>query len=149
MLILDSDHLRVLRSPGPLSEKLENRLIRSGRAVVTTIINVQEGLKGYLSEINNVSKSRDKARAYVDSFANLQTLMEYYCNWNVIPFDVAAAETFLQLRSNSDLRIVGTADLQIAAIALCRDAIVLTRNTQHFSRVPGLSFEDWIADEQT
>jgi tRNA(fMet)-specific endonuclease VapC len=36
-------------------------------------------------------------------------------------------------------------DLKIAAIALTRDATVLTRNLKDFSRVPGLRVEDWAA----
>ena len=59
----------------------------------------------------------------------------------VLPFDVRAAAHFDELKGQ---RIrVGTQDLKIAAIALANDATVLTRNTQDFSRVPGLKFEDW------
>lgn len=37
-------------------------------------------------------------------------------------------------------------DIQIAAIALQYDLIVVTHNTREFSRVTGLSFEDWELD---
>jgi len=39
---------------------------------------------------------------------------------------------------------VGVADLQIAAIALSKGLIVVTHNTKEFSRVPGLTIEDWL-----
>ena len=42
------------------------------------------------------------------------------------------------------LRIrIGTMDLKIAASCLCEDALLLTRNTVDYSKVPGLRFEDW------
>ena len=38
---------------------------------------------------------------------------------------------------------IGTMDLKIAASCLCDDALLLTRNTVDYSKVPGLRFEDW------
>ena len=38
-------------------------------------------------------------------------------------------------------------DLFIAASALAEDLTLVTHNTKHFSRVPGLKLEDWIQDE--
>jgi tRNA(fMet)-specific endonuclease VapC len=40
---------------------------------------------------------------------------------------------------------IGPNDLLIAAIALANGLIVVTHNTSEFSRVPGLSIEDWEA----
>ena len=40
---------------------------------------------------------------------------------------------------------IGTMDLKIASITLADDAMLLTRNTRDFSRVPGLRFEDWLS----
>jgi hypothetical protein len=111
MLILDSNHLRVLRSSGPASERLEAKLVADGREVVTTVINVHEGMKGYFAEINS---AQDDPKARVTAYANLQQLLEYYCHWNVLPFDAQAAEQFEQLRRLPALRNVGTMDLQIA-----------------------------------
>jgi tRNA(fMet)-specific endonuclease VapC len=39
---------------------------------------------------------------------------------------------------------IATMDLKIACIALEHDALLLTRNTKDFSRVPGLRFADWL-----
>lgn len=59
----------------------------------------------------------------------------------MLPFDDAAATVFAALVVQR-LR-VRTMDLRIAAIALARGLVVLTRNTSDFSRVPGLEVEDW------
>jgi tRNA(fMet)-specific endonuclease VapC len=43
------------------------------------------------------------------------------------------------------LRIrIGTQDLKIAAIALSRDALLLSANLRDFQRVPGLRVENWL-----
>jgi tRNA(fMet)-specific endonuclease VapC len=38
---------------------------------------------------------------------------------------------------------IGPYDLQIAAIALAHGCTVVTHNTSEFSRIPGLTLEDW------
>lgn len=59
----------------------------------------------------------------------------------LLPFDADAAARFDDLKK-AKINI-GTNDLKIAAIALANDAVVLTRNTQHFGKVPNLRTEDW------
>ncbi len=62
-----------------------------------------------------------------------------------LPFDDAAAERYGNVRAQ--LSVLGTPigpnDLMIAAIALAHQMTVVTDNTAEFSRVPGLSVDDW------
>ena len=62
-----------------------------------------------------------------------------------LPFDDAAAEEYGKVRAHlaSLGTPIGPHDLMIAAIALANGLSVVTNNTSEFSRVPGLSIEDW------
>jgi predicted nucleic acid-binding protein len=40
-------------------------------------------------------------------------------------------------------QMIGSYDVQIAAIALANNCALVTHNTTEFSRVPGLKLEDW------
>jgi tRNA(fMet)-specific endonuclease VapC len=65
----------------------------------------------------------------------------------VLPFDSDAARQYGGLRAELESQgtPIGDADLRIAAIALTRGLVVVTANTRHFARVPGLSVENWLA----
>ena len=63
----------------------------------------------------------------------------------VLPFDVAAALRYGELRAAQERRgtAISDADLRIASIALAR---VVTGNVRHFERVPGLTVENWLKE---
>jgi len=42
-----------------------------------------------------------------------------------------------------DTNIIGNMDMLIAAAALSSGAVLVTRNTAHFSKITGLKFADW------
>lgn len=62
-----------------------------------------------------------------------------------LPFTDAAAEEYGRIRAHlAGLGTpIGPNDLMIAAIALANSLILVTHNTAEFSRVPGLTIEDW------
>jgi tRNA(fMet)-specific endonuclease VapC len=63
----------------------------------------------------------------------------------VIPFDEAAADRFALVAATLARRGVpiGSFDTLLAAHALSLGLTVVTNNTKHFSRVPGLTIENW------
>lgn len=64
----------------------------------------------------------------------------------VLPWDVQAATRHGDLRAylKASGTPIGDFDEMIAAHALAVDAVVVTDNTRHFKRVPGLVVENWL-----
>ena len=66
---------------------------------------------------------------------------------NLLAFDSKAAFVCGQIRA--DLEKAGTplplADLEIAAIARANKLVLVSGNTRHFVRIPGLTVENWLA----
>ena len=64
-----------------------------------------------------------------------------------IPVDETIAEQFGRLKASlqSAGQIVADFDLLIAATALVHTLQVVTHNTRHFNRIPGLALDDWLA----
>lgn len=85
-----------------------------------------------------VYKSQQQAK-------NLALLSEFFSEMISLPFNSAAAEICGQLRAQLAVSgtPIGTYDLQIAAIALANDLILVTHNICEFSRIEELRYEDW------
>jgi len=62
-----------------------------------------------------------------------------------MPFDGAAADRFALVTAALARREapIGAFDTLLAAHALSLGLTVVTNNTKHFSRVPGLTIENW------
>jgi tRNA(fMet)-specific endonuclease VapC len=103
----------------------------------TTVISFQEQMKGCLAAANSAKSEAGMLHAYL----LMQNTREAFCRMTVLPFDVAAKQQFDGL-VRQRLR-VGTMDLRIAAITLVHKAVLVTRNTQDFERIPTLRIEDW------
>jgi tRNA(fMet)-specific endonuclease VapC len=62
-----------------------------------------------------------------------------------LPFDDAAADRYADIRHALERvgQRIGAHDLEIASIALARGLTLVTHNVDEFSRVTGLTWEDW------
>jgi tRNA(fMet)-specific endonuclease VapC len=89
---------------------------------------------------NSISRGRT-ASDTVKGYGYLDDVLRTFSMAPVLPFDLPAAAIHDDLRARR-VRIA-TMDLRIAATALARGLILLTRNTRDFSQVPGLVTEDW------
>jgi tRNA(fMet)-specific endonuclease VapC len=140
--ILDTDHLTLLKRNHP------NVLVRVQRIppeqIFTTIISIEEQIRGRLTVISQLSNQSEKlSRAYDYLFESLLDFNQF----NVLRFDPTAAQYFQTLRQQK-VRI-GSQDLRIASIALSQNAVLVTRNYRDFIQVPGLHLEDWTIQRET
>ncbi|MDP2267410.1 MAG: type II toxin-antitoxin system VapC family toxin [Thiobacillus sp.] len=65
---------------------------------------------------------------------------------DVRPFDTPADREYAKLRLHLEQAgtPIGPNDMLIAAHALATESILVTANKREFSRVPGLTVEDWL-----
>jgi len=138
VVVLDTDHLTELGYGTPPGRRLAARIKRSSEKDAITIISVHEQLRGLLAKLAGTKAMEDQVLAYTWLGERLKLLSKF----SHLPFDREAANRFLTLRKQG-IRI-GTMDLKIACIVMAHDAVLLTRNTVDFEKVPGLKFEDWL-----
>ena len=75
----------------------------------------------------------------------MSKLTEFFAPYESLPFNDAAAAEYGRIRELLARAgtPIGPNDLLIAAIARERGLTLVTHNVREFSRVPGLSIEDW------
>lgn len=138
MILLDTDHFSVLRHRRHGSHQILVRRLQDSfdRDLATTIISVEEQMRGWMAAINRVRDFQQQLEAY----ERLHELIDILCDWTVVPADDDSVVEFNRLKS----RRIRTQDLKIAAIALSHDAILLSANLIDFEKVPGLRVENWL-----
>lgn len=77
----------------------------------------------------------------------LRRVEDFLSEAPVLPFDAPADRAYGDLRAELEAagRPIGSNDLLIAAHALALGAIMVTANVDEFSRVRGLTVENWLA----
>jgi tRNA(fMet)-specific endonuclease VapC len=141
MILIDTDHATYLKYPeGERGRRFIERLksLPSTEVVGVAIVTVEERMRGWLAVI-----AKEKlALRQVLGYRELMRLFDFYAEFDIVPFDEAAAQRFEDLRTQR-LRL-GTRDLKIAATALAQNALLLSANRRDFERVPGLHVENWL-----
>jgi tRNA(fMet)-specific endonuclease VapC len=135
MFILDTDHVSLFQRNHP--QVAARVLATPPLELISTIITVEEQLRGRLDRIRRARSDAEIVRAY----QNLLATVLYFRTITVIGFDVHAQTVFNMLRSQK-IRL-GTQDLRIAAIALSQGATLVTRNRRDFEAIPSLKIDDW------
>lgn len=130
MKILDSNFIiAILKEDTEALAKIKE-LEEDRDVIATTVFNEQEVLFGVL----NSKKMND-----------YKTTMEFLDTMTIIPYErrSVAATVRIQLELKSRGHSIGTMDELIAGICLSYGASIVTRNDEHFSRIPRLKVEKW------
>lgn len=138
MLILDTNHLQELAYATPRGQRLRTRLIESGNQVVTTVVTLEEELRGILARCHRCLNSDDRTLAY----RKLIERVQIFAHWVILAPDPDSDLIFSRLKREG-IR-VGTMDLRIASIVMAKGGLLLTRNTVDFCKIPGLKFANWV-----
>jgi len=131
MKILDSDHcVAILRAQLDLTSH-----VSPDEELSITAISVGELVHG-----------ATKSQRATENLTRLDVLLAAF---TILPFDEWAARRFGQLKVQLEQtgEVIADLDLQIASIALDKEAILVTHNQKHFSRLinqNGLVLEDWL-----
>jgi tRNA(fMet)-specific endonuclease VapC len=137
--LFDTDHISFLQRRS--SSEFTHLTARIRQELPTdfalSIVSFHEQALGAHSFINRAQTNPEIIRGY----ALLSEILKGFSTAPVLPFDSEAIAVFDVLREQ---RVrVSTMDLRIAAIALSRNLVLLTRNASDFSKVLGLVIEDW------
>lgn len=81
----------------------------------------------------------------VEPVSTIARQQAFLVNFVSLPFDDKAAEIFGHIRATLEKAgtPIGPYDMQIAAIAIANNLILVSHNVREFQRVPGLRVEDW------
>lgn len=76
----------------------------------------------------------------------LDKLEKFLQPFEVIPFEDQTAYVYARIRSviEKEGNTIGPNNLIIAAIALFHEATLVTNNVNEFSRIKGLTIENWV-----
>jgi len=132
--IFDTDHLSLYGRANPyLIAKLQTTQIR----LKTTVINVEEQLRGRLAQISEIKDGENQSAAYQLLSDTILMLSDF----DVLQYNAKAREIYQSLKAQR-IRI-GTQDMRIASIVIAYNGILLTRNQRDFEKIPNLMIEDW------
>lgn len=106
------------------------------RSIADTEIAISTVTMGEMFFGSAKSKDPKQSRAKQDAF---------FIRFTQLNYDKRAAHEFGHIRSYLEMAgtPIGPYDLQIAAIAVVHDLIIVTHNVKEFGRISWLKIEDW------
>jgi tRNA(fMet)-specific endonuclease VapC len=135
MYALDTDTVTPFQKGHPI---VCQRIVEhSPGDIATTVLTVEEQLSGWYTELRRAKQAGALAKAYQRLAQNVRFLADL----PILDFTELAIERY---RALLKLKLgVGRTDLRIASTVLEFGAVLVSRNTRDFQKVPGLSLEDW------
>ena len=106
--------------------------------VVTTIVCVQELLRGRLGAIASAKKP---AHVMLSLRMLKESIEDCIPRFPILPFDAPSESAFQIVRQHRPR--IGVQDQRIAAIALANRLTLVTSNTADFKGISGLALDDW------
>ena len=114
-------------------------------------VNIQERI--YQAGISNCFVSEiSLAELYVGAYKGRDAKMVSFLTYvekmlGILPIS-SVIPIYAKLRAGLDLQgnRLDNMDLFIAATALANNCTLVTHNTRHFARIPGLRLEDWVEE---
>jgi predicted nucleic acid-binding protein len=131
MTFLDSDILSYYFSGNIKVRDKITEALKNKEQIALTAINVYETLKGFRWR-NNVKKEK-----MFGGF--LETVPVFTINDDVI---LLAADIYADLRRNG--KMVGDADILIAAVVINNNGKFISNNTKHCENIKGLNLVNWL-----
>jgi len=77
---------------------------------------------------------------------NRAALSQFLMMLEILPFDAKATQNYGKMRAELEKMgiVIGAMDLLITSQALDRGITLVTNNVREFSRIPGLTWENWV-----
>lgn len=140
MYVLDTDTASNYLDRRRQYPALRERILKEdpGRLFVS-IITIEELFRGATGYLNTV-RTRNP-RSLLAAYAQLQDLAEQLPRFNILAYDQAAEAAFQHIPAQ--VRRHHPQDCRIAATAIPRQFLIVTRNQQDFAGIPGVRTEDW------
>ncbi len=135
--VLDSDTVSAIRRG---HQGVQRRLaLIPAEYVFLNVVSAFENLRGWFAQVNQ----QQPIERLVQAFNGILWTLSYYGQSQVLPYDMAAATKYEELRRQH--RRLGRDDLRIAAITLVQNAILVTQNVRDFAAIEGLHVENWLS----
>jgi tRNA(fMet)-specific endonuclease VapC len=135
---ITSNLLDVRRANPVLRERVRQEPFDS---LAISIITVDEVLRGMQDRIRYL---HTRKRSVVAAYSELLLLYQQLNRFALQPYSESAERIFDAFPPN--VKRVGVNDCRIAAIAIVTGCTLITANTNHFRKIPGLSIEDWTQE---